>query len=85
MKIEAKHLACRSLDDYVSETNPVRVVDVFVDKLGLATWGFDGVIPAGTVRPSYHPAILLKLSIYGYPTASNRADALREKPNATSN
>ena len=34
-----------SLDDYVSDTNPVRVVDVFVDELDLAKLGFDGVIP----------------------------------------
>jgi transposase len=31
-----------SLDDYVSDTNPVRVVDVFVDELDLAKLGFDG-------------------------------------------
>ncbi|KPW42013.1 hypothetical protein ALP45_200108 [Pseudomonas coronafaciens pv. atropurpurea] len=55
-----------SLDDYVSETNPVRVVDVFVDELDLAKLGFDGVIPAETGRPAYHPAILLKIYIYGY-------------------
>jgi hypothetical protein len=28
-------LMAESLDDYVSETNPVRVVDVFVDELDL--------------------------------------------------
>ena len=55
-----------SLDDYVSDTNPARVVDVFVDELNLAKLGFDGVIPAGTGRPAYHPAILLKIYIYGY-------------------
>ena len=55
-----------SLDDYVSDTNPVRVVDVFVDELDLATLGFGGVIPAETGRPAYHPAILLKIYIYGY-------------------
>ncbi len=55
-----------SLDDYVSDTNPVRVVDVFVDELDLATLGFDGVIPAETGRPAYHPSILLKIYIYGY-------------------
>jgi len=55
-----------SLDDYVSDTNPVRVVDVFVDELDLANLGFDGVIPAETGRPAYHPAILLKIYIYGY-------------------
>jgi transposase len=42
------------------------VVDVFVDELDLGTLGFDGVIPAETGRPAYHPAILLKIYIYGY-------------------
>ena len=28
--------------------------------------GFDGVVPEATGRPSYHPAVLLKLYIYGY-------------------
>jgi transposase len=54
------------LDDYVAETNPVRVVDVFVDELDLGKLGFEGVDPASTGRPSYHPAILLKIYIYGY-------------------
>ncbi|WP_439878659.1 IS1182 family transposase [Pseudomonas prosekii] len=55
-----------SLDDYVSDTNPVRVVDVFVDELDLVNLRFEGVIPADTGRPAYHPAILLKIYIYGY-------------------
>jgi transposase len=55
-----------SLDDYVSDTNPVRVVDVFVDELDLAKLGFEGVTPADTGRPAYHPEILLKIYIYGY-------------------
>lgn len=54
------------LDDYITENNPVRVVDVFVDELDLGTLGFEGVAPAATGRPAYHPAILLKLYIYGY-------------------
>ncbi|MGR4043383.1 IS1182 family transposase [Pseudomonas sp. 910_21] len=41
-------------------------LDVFVDELDLVTLGFDGVIPADTGRPAYHPAILLKIYIYGY-------------------
>jgi hypothetical protein len=32
------------LDAYVNEDNPVRVVDVFVEGLYLATLGFEGVI-----------------------------------------
>lgn len=54
------------LDDYVAADNPVRVVDVFVDELDLGKLGFDGVDPAATGRPSYHPAVLLKIYIYGY-------------------
>ena len=34
-----------SLDDYVADTNPVRVVDVFVDELDL------GQLPHHAVRP----------------------------------
>ena len=54
------------LDDYVADTNPVRVVDVFVDELDLGKLGFQGVEPLATGRPSYHPAVLLKIYIYGY-------------------
>ena len=59
-------LLSESLDDYVSDTNPVRVVDVFVDELDLVSLGFDGAIPADTGRPAYQPAILLNIYIYGY-------------------
>ena len=54
------------LDDWIDESNPVRVIDAFVDALDLADLGFDGVDPAATGRPSYHPSIHLKLYIYGY-------------------
>jgi transposase len=55
-----------SLDDYVAEDNPVRVIEVFVDGLDLANLGFDGAAPKATGRPAYHPATLLKIYIYGY-------------------
>jgi transposase len=54
------------LDDYIAEENPVRVIDVYVDNLELAKLGFDGVEPEATGRPGYHPAMMLKLYIYGY-------------------
>lgn len=54
------------LEDYIGEDNPVRVVDVFVDELDLRDLGFERVDPRSTERPSYHPAVLLKLYIYGY-------------------
>ena len=55
-----------SLDDYIAEDNPVRVVDVFVDELDLKQLGFDGAEPEATGRPAYHPATMLKIYIYGY-------------------
>ena len=54
------------LDDFIDDSNPVRVIDAFVDALDLAELGFDRVEPAATGRPSYHPSVLLKLYIYGY-------------------
>src|SRR6202040_3748174 len=36
------------------------------DGLDLADLGFEGVEPAATGRPAYHPSVLLKLYIYGY-------------------
>jgi transposase len=54
------------LDDWIEESNPVRVIDAFVDALDLGELGFGGVKPAATGRPSYHPSVLLKLYIYGY-------------------
>src|SRR5580704_14871010 len=55
-----------SLEDYVSEENPVRVIEVFIDELGLAALGFSGLTPAATGRPGYHPSTLLKIYLYGY-------------------
>jgi transposase len=55
-----------SLDDYVTEDNPVRVVEVFIDELDLEALGFAGMQPAATGRPSYHPSSLLKIYLYGY-------------------
>jgi transposase len=54
------------LEDWIAEDNPVRVIDVLVDELDLGELGFGGVDPEVTGRPSYHPAVLLKLYIYGY-------------------
>ena len=54
------------LDDWIDEDNPVRVIDAFVDAIDLGELGFDGVVPEATGRPAYHPAVLLKLYIYGY-------------------
>jgi transposase len=56
-----------SLEDYIAEDNPVRVIDVFVDGLNLEKQGFSSVQPEATGRPAYHPATLLKLHILRLP------------------
>lgn len=54
------------LGDFIGEENPVRVIEAFVEELDLAAAGFEGMSPAATGRPAYHPAVLLKIYIYGY-------------------
>ena len=68
------------LDDFVAESNPVRVIDVFVDALDLAEMNFEGVEPAATGRPSYHPSVLLKLYIYGYLNRVRSSRRLEAEP-----
>ncbi len=53
------------LDDYITEENPVRVIDAFIDNLELSNLGFK-TAPADTGRPAYHPSTMLKLFVYGY-------------------
>ncbi|MBR1194061.1 transposase [Bradyrhizobium sp. AUGA SZCCT0160] len=71
-------------DDFIDESNPVRVIDVFVDTLDLAEMNFEGVEPAATGRPSYHPSVLLKLYIYGYLNAVEPAARARGRPQCRS-
>ena len=54
------------LEDWVDESNPIRVIDAFVDALDLRKLGFEGIDPADIGRPAYHPSVHLKLYIYGY-------------------
>ena len=49
-----------------SVENPVRFIEVFVDRCDLQEAGFRRVQPKDTGRPGYDPADLLKLYIYGY-------------------
>ena len=55
-----------TIDEYVAEENPVRVIGAFVEALDLADLGFEGVEPKATGRPAYHPATMLKIYLYGY-------------------
>jgi transposase len=54
------------LEDYIAAENPVRFLDAFVGSLDLHALGFAKARCAGTGRPPYAPAVLLKLYLYGY-------------------
>ena len=55
-----------SLDEYINEDNPVRVLDAYVNSLELYDLGFTKATPSDTGRPPYSPYEMLKLYIYGY-------------------
>ena len=55
-----------AIDEYISEENPVRVIEVFVNSLNMVELGFLRTDPNVTGRPAYNPRDLLKLYIYGY-------------------
>jgi len=56
-----------TLDEYVTEENPVRFIDAFVDSLDLERLGFrHAKLDGGAGRPPYDPSDMLKLYVYGY-------------------
>lgn len=55
-----------SIDDQVSADNPVRLIDLFVDKVDLAKIGVASATMKAEGRPAFHPSLLLKLYLYGY-------------------
>lgn len=54
------------LEDYITEENPVRFIDVFIEGLDLSEMGYQRAIPKETGRPPYDPGDLLRLYVYGY-------------------
>jgi transposase/macrodomain Ter protein organizer (MatP/YcbG family) len=55
-----------ALDDYISQENPVRFINAFINNLDLRQMGFTHAVLQETGRPPYHPGDLLKLYVYGY-------------------
>ena len=55
-----------SLEMQVSDENPVRFVDVFVEKLDLNQLGFVVNQLKSEGRPAYESKLLLKIYLYGY-------------------
>jgi transposase len=55
-----------SLEELIPQDHLVRVIDLYAAKLNLVQLGLDKALPKGAGRPSYGPAVQLKLYLYGY-------------------
>lgn len=55
-----------SLNDFISDNNPVRLIDLFVDLLDLPALGFISHSPSSPGQRPYRSSDLLKLHLYGY-------------------
>jgi transposase len=54
------------LDDYIEENSVCRVIFAYVSSLDMAELGFKYAAANETGRPSYDPASMLALYLYGY-------------------
>jgi transposase len=75
------YLLPERIDEYVSEDNPVRVIEAFVEVLDLARLGFARLEPNETGRPAYHPATLLRIYLYGYLNRIQSSRRLEQEAN----
>lgn len=68
-----------SMEEAIADDNEVRLIDLFVESLDIATMGFK-VDHIENGRPAYHPKDLIKLYLYGY---MNRTRSSRQLERAT--
>ena len=55
------------IEEYITEDNPVRAIDVYIDSLDLKALGFSNIDGGQTPgQPAYQPSAILKLYLYGY-------------------
>ncbi len=71
-------LFASSLDQAIDQDNEVRLIDMFVDSLNLADFGFK-VNFSENGRPAFLPSVLLKLFIYGYLNRIRSSRALEKE------
>jgi len=75
------YLLPERIDEYVSEENPVRVIEAFIEELDLARLGFAHIEPNATGRLAYHPATLLKIYLYCYLNRIQSSRRLEQEAN----
>ena len=55
-----------SLEDSISQENPVRFIEAFVENISLKTLGFSTQTIKAEGRPSFNSKVFLKIYLYGY-------------------
>src|SRR6056297_1455421 len=65
-EIDRGQISMIALEEMVHQDSYARLVDLFVEALPLDKLGFTHVQHESQGRPPYHPAVLLKLYMYGY-------------------
>ncbi len=68
-----------TINQLIDTNNPVRFIDVFVDSLQTADFGFRNPNRNTNGRPPFHPKDLLKLYIYGYLNKLRSSRALEKE------
>ena len=70
-----------SIDDYVDENNPVRVIESYIDILDLDELGFEDTrkSKSNNGQKAYKPSLLLKIYIYGYINKIRSSRALEKE------
>jgi len=66
------------IEDWIPQTHPARIIDLFVENLATKTLGIKENNDL-TGRPNYEPKLLLKLIIYGYSNGERSSRALERK------
>ncbi len=54
------------VEDYISDDNPIRVIEEYVETINFKEMGFTKTTEIRAGAPGYHPSILMKLYLYGY-------------------
>ena len=64
--IARNQMVFTSLEESISEDNPVRFIDAFVENIDLKALGFELRTQKTEGRPSFNTQIFLKIYLYGY-------------------
>ena len=64
--IARNQLQVSSLEDSISQDNPVRFIDAFVNSIDLEKIGFTPRVLKTEGRPSFDTKVFLKIYLYGY-------------------